>query len=62
LSAGLISALTMQLACMYDPWHALLFHYGPALVLAFLGGYAIHFMKRRLSQKSVQLEKKIKWG
>lgn len=36
-SAGLISALIMQLACMYDPWHGLLFHFIPALLLGALG-------------------------
>ena len=54
LSAGLISALTMQLACMYDPWPALLFHYGPTLILALLGGYAIHLMKKHQSPKNLQ--------
>jgi hypothetical protein len=36
-SAGLISALIMQLACMYDPLHGLLFHFIPALLLGALG-------------------------
>ena len=36
-SAGLISALIMQLACMYDPWHGLVFHFGPALLLGVAG-------------------------
>lgn len=34
LAAGLIPALTMQLACMYDPLHALKFHLLPVAYLA----------------------------
>jgi len=34
LAAGLLSALAMQLACLYDPSHALRFHFTPMLVAA----------------------------
>jgi len=51
-AAGLVSALTMQLACMYDPLHGLLFHFGPAFILALLGGYAIQFMKKHTDKKA----------
>ena len=34
LAAGILPALYMQVACMYDPGHALMFHVGPALALA----------------------------
>ena len=33
LGAGVAPAVIMQIACMYDPQHALLFHLGPALLL-----------------------------
>ena len=34
LAAGMLPALYMQLACMYDPGHALLFHYLPGVAAA----------------------------
>jgi hypothetical protein len=34
LAAGLIPALYMQIACMYDPGHILLFHILPGLSVA----------------------------
>ena len=34
LAAGLLPALAMQLACLYDPSHALRFHFTPMLVAA----------------------------
>lgn len=34
LSAGVLPALYMQVACMYQPAHILAFHVGPALVVA----------------------------
>lgn len=37
IGAGLVPAALMQLACMYDPLHALQFHYGPVIVLCVLG-------------------------
>jgi hypothetical protein len=51
-ATGLVSALTMQLACMYDPLHGLLFHFGPAFILALLGGVAIQFMKKQADKKA----------
>ena len=33
IASGLLPAVTMQIACMYDPSHALAFHAGPALGL-----------------------------
>jgi hypothetical protein len=46
LSAGLPPAAVMQIACMYDPAHGLMFHYGPVLVLAAMG-LALSFVLRR---------------
>ncbi|MCB0418821.1 MAG: DUF1109 family protein [Bdellovibrionales bacterium] len=37
LAAGLISSSLMQLACMYNPWHAFFFHYLPLVVLMLVG-------------------------
>ncbi|MFQ5470763.1 MAG: NrsF family protein [Gammaproteobacteria bacterium] len=37
LSIALIPALIMQVACMYDPAHALMFHFSPVLIVAFIG-------------------------
>ncbi|TDG12663.1 DUF1109 domain-containing protein [Seongchinamella unica] len=34
LSAGILPALYMQIACMYQPAHILVFHIGPALAVA----------------------------
>ena len=34
LAAGILPALYMQIACMYEPGHALKFHVAPAVVLA----------------------------
>ncbi len=36
-SVGLIPALIMQIACMYEPAHAVFFHYIPGLIVAGLG-------------------------
>ena len=51
-SAGLISALIMQLACMYDPWHGLLFHFIPALLLGALGWLLSDRIKLFMVRKS----------
>ena len=40
-SAGMVPAIIMQVACMYDPWHALIFHFGPVLILTFSGPFLI---------------------
>ncbi len=40
-SAGMVPAVIMQIACMYDPWHALIFHFGPVLILTFSGPFLI---------------------
>ena len=37
LVAGLIPAVLMQLACMYDPHHGLMFHYAPVVIVMLLG-------------------------
>lgn len=37
LSAGFIPALLMQMSCLYDPVHGLLFHYGPLILLSLIG-------------------------
>ena len=50
-SAGLISALIMQLACMYDPWHGLLFHFVPALLLGALGWFLSDQIKSYMDKK-----------
>ena len=43
IAAGLAPGLYMQLACMYDPGHALLFHYLPGVAAAavFVGAVAV---------------------
>ncbi len=51
-SAGLISALIMQLACMYDPLHGLLFHFIPALLLGALGWLLSDRIKLFMVRKS----------
>lgn len=37
LAAGMLPALLMQIACMYSPEHALVFHIGPALLMGGAG-------------------------
>lgn len=54
-SAGMISALIMQLACMYDPLHGLLFHFIPALLLGVLGWVLSDRIKGYMDQKSKRL-------
>jgi hypothetical protein len=39
LASGLMSAMVMQFACMYDPAHALLFHVLPGLSVGVLGAF-----------------------
>lgn len=51
-SAGMISALIMQLACMYDPLHGLLFHFIPALLLGALGWLLSDRIKLFMERKS----------
>ena len=36
LVAGLVPAALMQLACMYHPYHGLVCHFGPVLILVVL--------------------------
>ena len=50
-SAGLISGLIMQLACRYDPWHGLLFHFSPALSLGALGWLLSDQIKSYMDKK-----------
>lgn len=40
LAAGAVPAAWMQLACMYEPAHALRFHLGPVALLALVGALA----------------------
>ncbi len=47
IAAGLAPGLYMQLACMYDPAHAVLFHYLPGLVAAALFTVAVRASLRR---------------
>ena len=51
-SAGLISALIMQLACMYDPLHGLLFHFIPALLLGASGWLLSDRIKSYMDSKT----------
>ncbi|NQU40758.1 MAG: DUF1109 family protein [Lentisphaerae bacterium] len=46
LAAGLVPALLMQLACVYDPCHGLAFHYGPILLLVGLGAWLVKRLAR----------------
>ena len=46
LMAGLLPAALMQVACMYDPSHGLLFHYAPILVLVCAGLLALRLLRR----------------
>ena len=48
IASALIPAILMQLGCMYDPYHALAFHYGPALALGAIGyGVARFVLSKR---------------
>jgi len=47
-AAGGVPAWLMQLACMYEPGHAALFHVGPAVAMAALGALAGRRVFRRL--------------
>ncbi len=42
-AASALPAIGMQLACMYEPEHALRFHYSPVVLIALAGGIAGHF-------------------
>jgi hypothetical protein len=46
LLAGLVPAALMQLACIYNPVHALMFHYLPAVALVPLGLAAMRLIRR----------------
>ena len=46
LMGGLLPAALMQLACMYDPSHGLVFHYAPVIVLACTGLLGLHLLRR----------------
>lgn len=46
LSAGILPALYMQVACMYQPAHILAFHIGPALVVAAVAPLMLRFWAR----------------
>jgi len=45
--AGLIPATLMQIACLYDPWHALSYHYGPILLLTLIGAFLSKLLASR---------------
>ena len=47
ISAGMLPALFMQISCMYDPWHILTHHLGPASVVILLGIMLGVFFKRQ---------------
>ncbi len=44
--AGLVPAALMQLACMYDPMHGLIFHYLPIVVLVPVGLLAMRLVRK----------------
>lgn len=46
LAAGILPALYMQIACMYQPAHILAFHIGPALAVAVLAPLILRFWNR----------------
>lgn len=47
LLAGVVPAALMQLACMYDPMHALTFHYLPGLILVPVGLVIMRIIRRK---------------
>ncbi len=47
LVAGLVPAALMQLACMYDPLHGLIFHYLPTVMLVPMGLVAMRLVRRK---------------
>ncbi|WP_158678829.1 hypothetical protein [Pseudoalteromonas sp. T1lg75] len=48
LASGMMPALYMQLACMYEPGHILLFHITPGLLVMVIGlGLAWLYRVRR---------------
>jgi hypothetical protein len=44
---GLIPATLMQIACIYDPWHAVSHHYGPILLLMVIGAFLGKLVSRK---------------
>ena len=49
VSAGILPALFMQFACLYDPLHTLTHHIGPALVTV-VGGIALGMLFKKLKR------------
>ena len=49
LSAGVLPALYMQIACMYNPAHILAFHVGPALAVAAVAPLLLKLWRSRSS-------------
>ena len=49
LAAGVLPALYMQIACMYQPSHILAFHVGPALVVAAIAPLLLRLWRPRSS-------------
>ena len=47
LAAGVLPALYMQIACMYQPSHILAFHVGPALAIAAIAPLLLRLWRRR---------------
>jgi len=47
-AGGALPALLMQLACMYEPQHILVFHLGPVVVLALIGAALGPIFLRRI--------------
>lgn len=37
LAAGMIPATLMEMACMYDPMHSIVAHFGPVIILGIVG-------------------------
>lgn len=50
LTAGLLPALFMQMACMIDPWHSLSHHAGPMLVVT-VAAALVSWTYQRLDQR-----------
>jgi len=51
LAAGLAPGLYMQLGCMYDPGHALAFHYAPGVAAAAIFAGLYSFVRGRASNR-----------
>ena len=54
IAASLPAAVVMQVACMYDPKHNLLFHIGPAIASSLIFGMLSYFVLRHQIRKSLR--------